>query len=287
MRPLLYSALLLGLSCAAHADPRQDWDAFRAAMIQQASGPTGMYAIQDVTVIAAGAIAHLPAGQKPADARWAKDAGGKDEVRVGYRDGKAIVEGPGVAATDLLKAKDQQQALPNGLTVRGTVYEDSLKVWLYNPARVATHYKGMSFFPYDPKGVVTATFTRKDVPVGVSHLDSRNHTGLMYWIGDVQLPIQGKTYTLRAFNKERDWSKINHVLMFVTDKTSKKTSYGGGRAVGVTFEPGAAPKTMTVNLNTMYSFLCAHSDYFNCPINLTTFVPVELKYGEKYPPGGH
>lgn len=286
MRSLLFSALLLGLSCAAQADPRQDWDGFRAAMIQQASGPTGMYAIQDVIVIAPNGAAHLPSGQKPADARWAKDAGSDKAIRVSYRNGQAIIEGPGVVATDLLKAKDQQQALPNGLTVRGTVYENSLKTWLYNPARVAKHYKGMSFFPYDAKGVVTATFVRKDVPEGVSHLDSRNHTGLMYWIGDVQLPIQGKTYTLRAFNKERDWTKINHVLMFVTDQTSKKTSYGGGRVLEVDFAPGAAPKTMTINLNTMYSFLCAHSDYYNCPINLTTFVPVALTYGEKYPPGG-
>ncbi|MGH8081614.1 MAG: DUF1684 domain-containing protein, partial [Lysobacter sp.] len=281
---ILCTALWLSASYAAHADPRKDWDEFRAAMIQQASGPSGMYAIQDTVVVAPDASAHLPAGQTPMQTRWAKDAGGKDDIRVSYRNGQATLEGPGIAATDLLKAKEPV-TLRNGLSVRASVYENSIKAWLFNPARIKQHYKGMSFFPYDPKGVVEASFTRKDVPVAVSHLDSRNHTGVMYWIGDVQLPIQGTTYSLRAFNKERDWSKINHVLMFVTDKTSKKTSYGGGRSIEVDFAPGAAPKTLTVNLNTMYSFLCAHSDYFNCPINLTTFVPVELKYGEKYPPG--
>ncbi|MGO1073301.1 DUF1684 domain-containing protein [Lysobacter sp. CA199] len=287
MRSLLLSALLLGLTCtAAQADPRQDWDGFRAAMTQQASGPTGMYAIQDATVIAANGAAHLPAAQKPADARWAKDAGDQGDVRVSYRNGQALIEGPGIAAVDLLKAKEQQHTLPNGLIVRATIYENSIKTWLYNPARVAQHYKGLSFFPYDPKGVVKATFTRKDKPVGLSHLDSRNHTGLMYWIGDVELPLQGKTYTLRAFNKGQDWNKLNHLLMFVTDKTSKKTTYGGGRSLEVHFPPGQPPKTLEVNLNTMYSFLCAHSDYYNCPINLTTFVPVELRYGEKYPPTG-
>ena len=108
----------------------------------------------------------------------------------------------------------------------------------------------------------------------------------MYWIGEVALPIQGKTYTLRAFNKQKDWKRIDHVLLFFTDKTSKKTSYGGGRSLETHFPAGAAPSSMTFNLNTMYSFLCAHSQYYNCPINLTTFVPVELKYGEKYPPSG-
>lgn len=288
MRRLLCSLLLclpwLTFHADARADPRKDWDDFRAGLTEQASGPTGMYAIQDVAVIAPADAAHLPATARPADLRWAKQRGDAGAITLSYRDGKAMLEGKGLAATDLIHAKDHQQALPNGLTVRITPYEESLKAWLYNPALTAQRFKGLSFFPYDPKGVVTGRFTRKDVPVAVSHLDSRNHTGVMYWIGDVALPIQGKTYTLRAFNKQKDWKQIDHVLLFFTDKTSKKTSYGGGRSLETHFPAGAAPPSMTFNLNTLYSFLCAHSPYYNCPINLTTFVPVELRYGEKYPP---
>lgn len=279
-------AVLLALPCAATAGPREDYQDFRAGLTQQASGPTGMYAIQDVAVIAAGAAAHLPAGQDAAALRWATGAGGKADVRVSFRDGRALLEGPGLQPVDLLKAPDQKQALAGGLSVRATVYDDSVKAWLYNPARVAQRFKGLSFFPYDSKGVVEAKFARKNPAQAVSHLDSRNHTGTMYWIGDVELPLQGKTYTLRAFNKERDWNKIDHVLLFFTDKTSKKTSYGGGRVLETHFPAGQPPQTLSLNLNTLYSFLCAHSDYYNCPINLTTFVPVELTFGEKYPPGG-
>jgi len=290
MRRLLCSLLLCLPWAAFHtdarADPRKDWDDFRAGLTEQAAGPTGMYAIQDVAVIAPGEAAYLPAAARAADLRWARQRGDSGAVTLSYRDGKAVLEGKGVVAIDLMQAKDHQQTLPNGLTVRITPYEDSLKAWLYNPALTAQRFKGLSFFPYDPKGVVTGRFTRKDAPVAVSHLDSRNHTGVMYWIGEVALPIQGKTYTLRAFNKQKDWKRIDHVLLFFTDKTSKKTSYGGGRSLETHFPAGAAPSSMTFNLNTMYSFLCAHSQYYNCPINLTTFVPVELKYGEKYPPSG-
>lgn len=284
MRSLLCLVLLLSLPVLAIADPRKDWDDFRAAMTQHAGGPTGMYAIQDVAVVDAGKAAHLTPAPAPADIRWAGQPGDKGQVSVSYENGRALIRGPGLAEVDLLKAKEQQQTLPNGLIVRGTVYENSIKAWLYNPKLPAQRFKSLSFFPYDPKGVVTATFKRKDAPVGVSHLDSRNHTGVMYWIGELELPVHGKTYTLRAFNKEKDWTKINHVLLFLTDKTSKKTSYGGGRVLETHFSAGQAPKTMTLDLNTLYSFLCAHSDYYNCPINLTSFVDTELKYGEMYPP---
>lgn len=279
-------ALALALPYAAVAGPREDYDAFRAGLTQQAGGPTGMYAIQDVAVIAPGASAHLPAGASAAALRWSPGAGGAGDVRVSLRDGRALIEAPGLKQPlDLLKAPDQKHTLPGGLSVRATVYENSVKAWLYNPALAKQRFKGLSFFPYDPKGVIEAKFTRKDTPKAVSHLDSRNHTGTMYWIGDVELPLQGKTYTLRAFNKNSDWSKIDHLLLFFTDKTSKKTSYGGGRSLETHFPAGQPPRTLSLNFNTMYSFLCAHSDYYNCPINLTTFVPVELKFGEKYPPG--
>ncbi|MGO1001964.1 DUF1684 domain-containing protein [Lysobacter sp. CA196] len=284
MRALLCSILLLSLPTLAIADPRKDWDDFRAAMTQHAGGPTGMYAIQDVAVVDAGKTVHLTPARTPAELRWTEQAGSKDPVSLSYQNGRALLRGPGLAEVDLLKAKEQQQTLPNGLIVRGTVYEHSIKAWLYNPKLPAQRFKSLSFFPYDPKGVVTATFKRKNVPVGVSHLDSRNHTGLMYWIGDIELPVHGKTYNLRAFNKEKDWTKINHVLLFLTDKTSKKTTYGGGRALETHFPAGEPPQTMALDLNTLYSFLCAHSDYYNCPINLTSFVDTELKYGEKYPP---
>ncbi|MFK3648963.1 DUF1684 domain-containing protein [Lysobacter enzymogenes] len=286
LRTAFSLALLLALPCAAAAGPREDYDAFRAGLTEQASGPTGMYAIQDVAVIAPGASAHLSAGADAAALRWSPGAGGANDVRVVFRDGRATLYAPDIKQpVDLLKAADQKKALPGGLSVRATPYENSVKAWLYNPALVKQRFKGLSFFPYDPKGVIDAKFARKNVPKAVSHLDSRNHTGTMYWIGDVELPLQGKTYTLRAFNKSNDWNKIDHLLLFFTDKTSKKTSYGGGRSLEAHFPAGQPPQTLSLNFNTLYSFLCAHSDYYNCPVNLTTYVPVELKFGEKYPPG--
>src|SRR6185436_11945599 len=68
------------------------------------------------------------------------------------------------------------------------------------------------------------------------------------------------------------------------DRTSGKTTYGGGRVVDIAIAKGSPPQEITFDLNTAYSFLCAHSDAFNCPLVLTNNVDVALKYGEKYPP---
>jgi hypothetical protein len=49
---------------------------------------------------------------------------------------------------------------------------------------------------------------------------------------------------------------------------------------------GKPPQTVTLNLNMAYSFLCAHSNFYNYPLVLTNYVDVPLEYGEKYPPLG-
>ncbi|HEV8694655.1 MAG TPA: DUF1684 domain-containing protein, partial [Lysobacter sp.] len=198
----------------------------------------------------------------------------------------ALIQSADVEQRDLLQLPDQQLKLPNGLIVRISNYEGDLrKLWLHDPKLTAQRkFRSLAYFPYDPKGVVTGTFIRKSNPVGVNHLDSRNHTGLMYWVGDVELTLGGKQQRLRAFNYAKDWEKTGHLLLFVRDRTSGKTSYGGGRVLEVHLPQGAPPKQLSLNLNMLYAFLCAHSDFYNCPLNLTDKVDAELAFGEKYPP---
>jgi hypothetical protein len=47
---------------------------------------------------------------------------------------------------------------------------------------------------------------------------------------------------------------------------------------------GTPPERVTIDLNRTYSFLCAHSIFYNCPLVLTTRIDADLNYGEKYPP---
>jgi uncharacterized protein (DUF1684 family) len=282
---------LLWLFClpclAAEKTAYQDWVAFREAFALHASGPTGMYAIQDMHELSSGEAIYLLPGKNPADLRWSTTAAKAHLARVEFKDKSAVISGHGIPATDLLQLKDRQLQLPNKLWVRVSFRgEDALKAWLYNPALPAQKkFKGLSFFPYDPKGRLTGAFRRHEAPVAVNYLDSRDHAGVMYAIGTVDVRIDGRQYQLRTFSYNKAWNGNGEpLLLFLKDRTSGKTTYGGGRVVEIAPGKDAAPGTMAIDLNRAYSFLCAHSDYYNCPLMLTSKVNAELRYGEKYPP---
>ena len=289
MRHLWWLCVFFGFPCfAAETTPYQEWLEFKKDFAEEAAGPAGMYAIQDMLEIEPGETAYLLTGNGPDDARWSKNGHQSALAKVRYLDKSAPLSGPGVQPIDLLQSKEPFQALPIGLNVRASVLrEKSLKVWLYNPKLVAQRkFKGLSFFPYDPQGVIKATFQRNDAPVAVNYLDSRESAGTMYVVGTLRMQIEGKPYDLKAYSHTKNWSEINALLLLLRDRTSGKTTYGGGRVVDIHLPRGAPPQTVTVNLNTAYSFLCAHSEYFNCPLVLTNKIDAELNYGEKYPPQG-
>ncbi|HEU5137536.1 MAG TPA: DUF1684 domain-containing protein [Steroidobacteraceae bacterium] len=284
MRHLRLLGLFFSLSCfAGQTTPYQEWVEFKKELSEGAAGPAGMYAIQDMLEIDPGESAYLLPGKTPGEARWSKNANPAALATVEFRDKRATLRGPGIAATDLLQAKEPQ-ALPIGLNVRASLFrEKQLKVWLYNPKLPAQRkFKGLSFFPYDAQGVVEAKFVRNDTPVPVSYVDSRKATGTMYVVGTLRMQIAGKPYELKAYSNQKNWEKIDALLLLLRDRTSGRTTYEGGRVVDVHISPGA--QTVTVNLNTAYSFLCAHSEYFNCPLVLVNRVDADLNYGEKYPP---
>jgi hypothetical protein len=287
MRRIGYLILLCSWSCLAQQNtPQQDWLEFKQQLAEQAAGPVGMYAIQHVLDISAGETAYLPSGGQTGELRWAKNTAALALAQVAYADNRAVLSGPGIGTVDLLQSKPSWRSLPNGLNVRASVLNGTvLKVWLYNPKLIEQRgFKELSFFPYDSRGVVTATFHSSDPPVAVSYVDSRQRAGTMYVVGTLRLQIAGKPYDLKAYSYEKTWDRIGLLLLLLKDRTSGKTTYEGGRVVDISIPKGAPPRTVTVNFNTAYSFLCAHSEYYNCPLVLTNNLDTELSYGEKHPP---
>lgn len=160
-----------------------------------------------------------------------------------------------------------------------------------NPALPALRqFKGLAYFPYDPRGEVQASFRRNEVPTPVNYLDSRDQQGVMYDVGSVAVQIEGQPYSQKAFSYRKSWDEIDELLVLLKDRTSGKTTYGGGREGDVSLpkddkDPKGAPvQTLNLNLSMAYSFLCAHSSFYNCPLVLTSYVDADLNFGEKYPP---
>lgn len=270
MRRLCYGMLvLLALPCfAAEPSGEQEWLQFKQDFAQLAGGPTGMYAIKNMIELSPGATAQLPAG-----------------VTVKFHDNRALTSGPGIQSTDLLQLKGESLPLGNGLAVKATLREKKLKVWLYDAKLPEQRkFQALDYFPYDPKGRITAPFRRNEKPVAVSYLDSREQAGTMYEVGVIDAVIEGKPQKLKTFSYRNDWKDIDALLLLLRDRTSGKTTYGGGRVVEITIPKGAPPPTLTFDLNMAYSFLCAHSEFYNCPLVLTNRLDADLNYGEKYPP---
>lgn len=287
MRKVICCALLLVCLPTQAEDSKhyQEWLEFKKELAVEAGGPQGFYAIQDMRELHPGESAYLSSGDAD-KLRWTQAAPATSLAQVQFKDGRALIRGPGIEERDLLQSKGEPLALPNGLTVRGSLLrEKSLKLWLYNaklPERKG--FEALDYFPYDARGVITGTFRRNEQPVPVNYLDSREQAGIMHVVGTLQAQIGGKTYDLKTYSYSNDWKKIEGVLLLLRDRTSGKTTYGGGRVVDIAIAKGSPPQEITFDLNTAYSFLCAHSDAFNCPLVLTNNVDVALKYGEKYPP---
>lgn len=287
MRQLCYGMLLLlALPCLA-AEPAgyQEWLQFKQALAREAGGPSGMYAIQDMMELSPGETAHLSANQSK-NLRWLKTPPGASLVTVQYADERALASGPGMQATDLLQLQGKALPLGNGLSVKATLLrEKTLKLWLYDAGLPAQKkFAALDYFPYDPQGRITAPFRRKEKPVAVSYLDSREQAGTMYEVGVIDAVIDGKPQPLKAFSYRNDWKDIDVLLLLLRDRTSGKTTYGGGRVVEIAIPKGAPPATVSFDLNMAYSFLCAHSEFYNCPLVLTNRVDADLTFGEKYPP---
>lgn len=271
MRRLFYGMLvLLALPCFAdEPSGYEQWQQFKLDFAQLAGGPTGMYAIKNMIELSPGGTAQLPAG-----------------VTVKFSDNRALASGPGIQSTDLLQLQGKTLELGNGLAVKTTPLRDkNLKVWLYDAKLPEQRkFKALDYFPYDPKGRITAAFRRNEKPVAVSYLDSREQAGTMYEVGVIDAVIAGQPQKLKTFSYRNDWKDIDALLLLLRDRTSGKTTYGGGRVVEIAIPKGAPPAALIFDLNMAYSFLCAHSEFYNCPLVLTNRLDADLTYGEKYPP---
>lgn len=283
---LLWAACCSIRAIAAETNGYQSWVERKTELMGFAGGPTGYYAIQDMQELNPGERVSLLASKDIERIRWSKRTDKGALAQVDYANHKAMIRGPGITAADLLQLPDRQIELANHLFVRvSLIHDTSLKVWLYNPKLVAERrFKSLSFFDYNPRGVVKGTFRRFDTPQAVSYLDSREEQGTMYVVGTFQVDIDGRNYGLKAYSYQKSWPELEFILLLLKDRTSGKTTYGGGRVAEVWFPKGAPPETMTVDFNRDYSFLCAHSNFYNCPIALTDYIDTELNYGERYPP---
>lgn len=147
---------------------------------------------------------------------------------------------------------------------------------------VRTRFKGLEYFPADPKWRVTGTFVPYDTPRKVEIPTVLGTVDVMEAPGVVTLTIDGKELTLEPVVED---PKQPSLWFIFKDGTSAKETYGAGR-----FLYSEMPKDgkVVVDFNQAYNPPCAFTPYATCPLPpKQNWLPIRVEAGEKTPAVGH
>ena len=149
-----------------------------------------------------------------------------------------------------------------------------------NPLR--TQFKGLEYFPADPKWQVHGTFTAYEAPRKIAIPTVLGTTETMEAPGLVKLNLGGNEVTLEPVVEDPSDPKLWFIFK---DATSAKETYGGGR-----FLYADMPKDgkVAIDFNQAYNPPCAFTPYATCPLPpKQNWLPIRVEAGEKAFSGGH
>jgi uncharacterized protein (DUF1684 family) len=141
-------------------------------------------------------------------------------------------------------------------------------------------YKGLSYFPPDPKYKIIASLTpiedRKTITLATNDGKEQRYTEYAY----AEFDLDGYHHKLLILEVS-DMGPFRGKLFFAFgDETSADETYGAGRYLDLEKVPGS--KTITLDFNKAYNPYCAYTEKFSCPLpppeNLLT---IPIKAGEK------
>jgi len=147
---------------------------------------------------------------------------------------------------------------------------------------VLKNFKGLDYFPADPKWRVTASFAPYATPKKVTIPTVLGTTESMEAPGLVTFTIDGKTLTLEPVVEDPSDAKLFFIFK---DQTSAKETYGAGR-----FLYAEMPKDgrVVVDFNQAYNPPCAFTPYATCPLPpKKNWLAIRVEAGEKAFAGGH
>ncbi|GAA4812026.1 DUF1684 domain-containing protein [Streptomyces ziwulingensis] len=204
------------------ADPVEEWNAWCAARRTALTAPTGNLALVETR--------WLPAGERI----------DPDAARAGLPETVTVTA---LSRTDLVTGEP----------------EHGLRFW-DAAAPALTAFDHMDVFPYDPAWVLEATYT--PVPgarsVAFEHIRDNGGTRDLVVPGDIALTIDGRDYTLSAFDDD------GTLLLVLGDPTNGDTTYGAGRFLFVERTDDA--HRVVLDFNRAFVPPCGFSDQYNCPM---------------------
>lgn len=142
----------------------------------------------------------------------------------------------------------------------------------------------INFFPIDATFRVAAQFTRI---IDTSGFIIKTHSGQEkkhFVYGSLTFKIKKKKHQLYIYQSASLMSKEgfeDYLFLPITDLTSGKESYGGGRYLDFTLGD-IVNNILVIDFNKLYNPYCAFGQGFNCPIPpKENFLSAKIKAGER------
>jgi uncharacterized protein len=226
----------------------------------------------------------LPEGKAPKIAGVLTLADGRVHLRAAPGSGLTI-DGKPVVEKDLRDdMSDNTDAMNIGdLTFYVIKRDDRVGIRVKDKnSPVRTSFKGIDYFPADPKWRVTATFVPYDTPKKVAVPTVLGTTDMMDAPGLVTFTIDGRALSLQPVVED---PKEPTLFFIFKDGTSAKETYGAGR-----FLYADMPKDgrVVLDFNQAYNPPCAFTPYATCPLPpKENWLPIRVEAGEKTYAGGH
>lgn len=148
-------------------------------------------------------------------------------------------------------------------------------------AETRTQFKGLDYYPIDPKWRVEGRFEAYHPPKKIPITDITGMTSDSIAPGAFVFEVDGKEYRIDPIIEEGS----DELFVIFRDATSKDTTYPAGRYLYAT-PPKDGP--MIVDFNKAYNPPCAFTPYATCPLPpLQNRLPFRIEAGEKKYAGGH
>lgn len=147
---------------------------------------------------------------------------------------------------------------------------------------VRKNFKGLDYFPADPKWRVTGTFEPYAAPRKVEIPTVLGTVDVMEAPGLVRFRIDGQELTLEPVVED---PKDPSLWFIFKDRTSAAETYGAGR-----FLYSEIPKDgkVVIDFNQAYNPPCAFTPFATCPLPpKQNWLPIRVTAGEKAYVGGH
>lgn len=146
------------------------------------------------------------------------------------------------------------------------------------------NFEHLNFFPINEDFIVKATFhqakKKKERTFGTSSGSNRK----MIEYGTVEFELKGKSYSLvvlESLNK-RDPEYADYLTLGFFDKTNGKSTYGGGRYLGLWKNELIDGEFVMLNFNLAYHPYCAYTKGYSCLIPpLRNKIKTKVKAGIK------